>query len=92
MTNNETKYKLIRAIPTGWNGGGKIISYVVKMKYNSLSIGHFIQDVDGFFYFQREPAEPGTKGYWSSEVLLDLGNYLKELNAKWQTEIDKISN
>lgn len=52
---------------------------------NSVRLGEIIADVDGFLVFFPERER---QGFWSEEVLIQLGLKLRELNAPWQKEIN----
>lgn len=56
-------------------------SYEVRVESSNKLIGHFIQDVDGFFYFAVN--EPKNGGLWSDYTLLEIGSKLKEINRPW---------
>ncbi len=49
-------------------------------------IGMMEQEVDGFYYFFPSPY---TGGFWQQEILQDLSDKLKELNASWLLMLEK---
>lgn len=49
-------------------------------------LGCFMVDVDGFYNFW--PLENIT-GYYSGDMLLELGVKLKEVNAEWETHLNE---
>lgn len=54
------------------------------MHENGVKLGEIESGLDGFYHFWDE----GREGYWPAELLLDIGNKLKELNEEWQKNID----
>jgi len=63
-------------------------AYNVKVKAGIGSMGQFIMDVDGCYYFWPEPGE----GCYSDYVLLELGTLLKELNKPFYDSVDEYYN
>jgi hypothetical protein len=59
----------------------------IEVKVNKVNIGELYIEADGFYVFQ--PAEYKT-GYWPEWVLRSIADKLRELNAEWQAEIEKI--
>jgi len=46
---------------------------------NNKNVGYFIKDVDGYYYYQHNPA---LKGIWDSKILSLLAFELDEVNLK----------
>ena len=61
--------------------------YEVKVESNNEVIGHFILDVDGYYYFVPNGLNEG--GVWSDYVLLEIGTKLKEINKPWNYQINE---
>lgn len=59
-------------------------SYKVVSDSNNKTIGTFIQDVDGFYYF-----EAISTGLWSDYALKAISDKLFELNKPWANQINK---
>ena len=66
-------------------GGENGVYYEVQ--FESRTIGKFIMDVDGYFYFEFIKDK---QGLWSDYILLELGNKLKDVNKEWNDEVSKI--
>jgi hypothetical protein len=61
--------------------------YEVRVESSNKLVGHFVQDVDGFFYFAQEEGSEGG-GLWSDYSLLEIGTKLKEINRPWSEQIN----
>jgi hypothetical protein len=61
--------------------------YEVRVESSNKLVGHFIQDVDGFFYFAQEEGSEGG-GLWSDYSLLEIGTKLKEINRPWREQLN----
>lgn len=61
--------------------------YEIRVKSSNKLIGHFIQGVDGFFYFAQEEGSEGG-GLWSDYSLLEIGSKLREINRPWLEKIE----
>mgnify|MGYP000155440610 CR=1 FL=1 len=46
---------------------------------NNKNVGHFIKDVEGYYYYQPNPK---LKGIWDSKILSLLAFELDEVNLK----------
>ncbi len=55
----------------------------VRVKYSGKLIGCFNMLEDGFYYFWPLP----PTGYFSTEVLLELGRELEKINQAWDEHI-----
>jgi hypothetical protein len=73
-TNSMLNYEIINNI------------YKITVPHSNKLIGHFVPDIDGFYYFEPEDG----KGYWTEHALLELGNKLKELNQDLYDELQNI--
>ncbi len=53
---------------------------------NGKFIGYFEKGDDGFFHWW--PGVEKDNGYWSSDLILELGRKLDELNIPYQKDLD----
>jgi hypothetical protein len=61
--------------------------YEVVVESNNKIIGHFILDVDGYYYFAPNGLNEG--GVWSDYILLEIGTKLKAINKPWNNQINE---
>jgi len=61
--------------------------YEVKVESNNKVIGHFILDVDGYYYFAPNGLNEGC--VWSDYVLLEICTKLKDINKPWSDQINE---
>lgn len=52
---------------------------------NNVKLGHFLMDVDGYYYWW--PMEDMGKGMWAPYVLRALADKLDDLNYPWDDQI-----
>lgn len=55
--------------------------------FNENPIGHFVRDVDGYFYYS-----PSADGLWGEYELRLIADKLKEMNAEWDAEVAKVAS
>lgn len=49
---------------------------------NGVLIGHAVQDVDGFYYFN-----PNNQGTWTEYALRMIADYLEQVNQDWNEQL-----
>jgi len=67
----------------------KITENCYKVDFENTTIGEFIRDVDGYFYFALLK---DNQGLWSDYILLEIGNKLKDLNKDWNEHLTILMN
>jgi hypothetical protein len=58
----------------------------IRVAYNNKLVGCFMVSEDGFYNFW--PAD-NTSGYYSSDILIELGRKLEVINQPWADNIDQ---
>ncbi len=53
---------------------------------NQKELGIIYMEVDGFYVYSPDPC---AGGYWSGEVLKELGEHLIDMNRVWLAELGK---
>ena len=57
---------------------------VYELLINNKSIGEYILDVDGYYYYWPNPS---LKGSWNSNALNIISEQLDLLNKKWEDQV-----
>lgn len=60
--------------------------HVKELVINNKSIGEFIKDVDGYYYYWPNP---DLRGSWNSNALRVIADKLDEVNKEWDNHIIK---
>ena len=60
--------------------------HVKELVINNKSIGEFIKDVDGYYYYWPNP---DLRGSWNSNSLRVIADKLDEVNKEWDNHIIK---
>lgn len=62
---------------------------VYELLINNKSIGEYILDADGYYYFWENP---NLKGSWNSNALRVIADEMDKLNKEWDEHITKYLN